>query len=223
MIAEALSGTISPSTRRAPFGNRYRPKCSLKAGRCSTLLNRLGRRLNALLTANPRYAENMDDRRSFLLVSATGLLAGAAPSRAADERAVKVIYKHELPPVSLQGRELTADAPQLSATPYSARDRDETIRAYRDAVRETIGSGGKALVDVRSPQEYSGDLIAPPGYEQEGAQRAGHIPTAASIPWAQAVRDDGTFKTADELRTLYEGKGVTADKAVTAYCRIGFF
>jgi thiosulfate/3-mercaptopyruvate sulfurtransferase len=120
-----------------------------------------------------------------------------------------------------EGRELTTDAPQVSQGSYSARDRDESIRAYRDAVRETIGTGEKALVDVRSPQEYSGELIAPPGYEQEGAQRAGHIPTAASIPWAQAVRDDGTFKTADELRSLYEGKGVTADKAVTAYCRIG--
>jgi thiosulfate/3-mercaptopyruvate sulfurtransferase len=77
------------------------------------------------------------------------------------------------------------------------------------------------LVDVRSPQEYAGDLIAPPGYEQEGAQRAGHIPTAASIPWATAVRDNGTFKSADELRELYEGKGVTPEKEVTAYCRIG--
>jgi thiosulfate/3-mercaptopyruvate sulfurtransferase len=76
-------------------------------------------------------------------------------------------------------------------------------------------------VDVRSPQEFAGDLIAPPGYEQEGAQRAGHIPTAASIPWASAVRDDGTFRDADELRALYEGKGVSADKTVTAYCRIG--
>ena len=74
---------------------------------------------------------------------------------------------------------------------------------------------------MRSPQEYAGELIAPPGYEQEGAQRAGHIPTAQSIPWAQAVRDDGTFKSADELRALYGGKGVTPDKAVTAYCRIG--
>ena len=74
---------------------------------------------------------------------------------------------------------------------------------------------------MRSPQEYSGELIAPPGYEQEGAQRAGHIPTAQSIPWAQAVRDDGTFKSADELRELYEGKGVTPGKAITAYCRIG--
>jgi thiosulfate/3-mercaptopyruvate sulfurtransferase len=120
-----------------------------------------------------------------------------------------------------EGRELTTAAPEITAAAYSAQDRDESIRAYRDAVRETIGADGKALVDVRSPQEFSGDLIAPPGYEQEGAQRAGHIPTAASIPWAQAVRDDGTFKSADELRELYGGKGVTDDKEVTAYCRIG--
>jgi thiosulfate/3-mercaptopyruvate sulfurtransferase len=120
-----------------------------------------------------------------------------------------------------ESRELTPDVPQLQAATYSARDRDESIRAYRDAVREMIGADSEALVDVRSPQEFSGDLIAPPGYEQEGAQRGGHIPTAASIPWAQAVRDDGTFKSADELRELYGGKGVTDDKAVTAYCRIG--
>jgi thiosulfate/3-mercaptopyruvate sulfurtransferase len=120
-----------------------------------------------------------------------------------------------------EDRELTTDAPSPSSAHYTAQERDETIRAYRDAVRETIGAGGKALVDVRSPQEYAGELIAPPGYEQEGAQRAGHIPTAQSIPWAQAVRDDGTFKSADELRQLYEGKGVTPDKEVTAYCRIG--
>jgi thiosulfate/3-mercaptopyruvate sulfurtransferase len=120
-----------------------------------------------------------------------------------------------------EGRDLTTDAPQIQSVTYSAQDRDESIRTYRDAVREAIGASGKALVDVRSPQEFSGDLIAPPGYEQEGAQRAGHIPTAASIPWAQAVRDDGTFKSADELRELYGGKGVTDDKSVTAYCRIG--
>jgi thiosulfate/3-mercaptopyruvate sulfurtransferase len=120
-----------------------------------------------------------------------------------------------------EGRELATDVPQVQAATYRAQERDESIRAYRDAVRETIGADGKALVDVRSPQEYSGDLIAPPGYEQEGAQRGGHIPTAASIPWAQAVRDDGTFKSADELRELYGTKGVTDDKAVTAYCRIG--
>jgi thiosulfate/3-mercaptopyruvate sulfurtransferase len=120
-----------------------------------------------------------------------------------------------------EGRELTTDAPQVTPATYSARDRDESIRAYRDAVRETIGDAGHALVDVRSPQEFAGDLIAPPGYEQEGAQRAGHIPSAASIPWATAVRDDGTFKSADELREIYGAKGVTGDKAVTAYCRIG--
>jgi thiosulfate/3-mercaptopyruvate sulfurtransferase len=120
-----------------------------------------------------------------------------------------------------EARELTTDLPQVGKAAYSARERDESIRAYRDAVRETIGDAGHALVDVRSPQEFAGDLIAPPGYEQEGAQRAGHIPSAASIPWATAVRDDGTFKSADDLREIYGAKGVTGDKAVTAYCRIG--
>jgi thiosulfate/3-mercaptopyruvate sulfurtransferase len=120
-----------------------------------------------------------------------------------------------------EGRPLTTEVPSPTPTTYTARDRDETIRARRDAVLASIGAAGEALVDVRSPQEYSGDLIAPPGYEQEGAQRGGHIPTARSIPWAQAVRDDGTFKSADELRALYEGKGVTPDRPVTAYCRIG--
>jgi thiosulfate/3-mercaptopyruvate sulfurtransferase len=118
-----------------------------------------------------------------------------------------------------EGRELTTDAPSVKPSSYSARDRDETIRARRDAVLSSLGQD--ALVDVRSPQEFAGDLVAPPGYEQEGAQRAGHIPTAKSIPWAQAVRDDGTFKSADELRELYAGKGVTPERAVTAYCRIG--
>ena len=120
-----------------------------------------------------------------------------------------------------EGRELTTEEPTVTRASYTAQDRDESIRAYRDFVREAIGASGRALVDVRSPQESAGDLVAPPGYEQEGAQRAGHIPTAASIPWAQAVRDDGTFKSPDELRSLYEGKGITADKGITAYCRIG--
>ncbi len=120
-----------------------------------------------------------------------------------------------------EDRGLTSDAPSPQQGSYQAKDRDETIRTRRDAVHEAIGAQGKALVDVRSPQEFSGELIAPPGYEQEGAQRGGHIPSAQSIPWAQAVRDDGTFKSAEELRTLYEGKGVTGDKTVTAYCRIG--
>ena len=120
-----------------------------------------------------------------------------------------------------EGRELTAETPQREQAEYSASERDESIRTYRDAVKEAIGRQTKALVDVRSPQEFAGDLIAPPGYEQEGAQRAGHIPTAASIPWASAVRDDGTFKSAEELRELYASKGITPEKEVTAYCRIG--
>jgi len=120
-----------------------------------------------------------------------------------------------------EGREFTTETPQPRQADYEANERDESIRTYRDSVRVQIGEQSKALVDVRSPQEYAGELIAPPGYEQEGAQRAGHIPTAASIPWATAVRDDGTFKSADELRELYEGKGVTPEKEVTAYCRIG--
>jgi len=120
-----------------------------------------------------------------------------------------------------EGRELVKDAPSPAPVSYVASERDESIRIYRDDVRESLGAEGRTLVDVRSPQEYSGELISPPGYEQEGAQRAGHIPTAQSIPWAQAVRDDGTFKSAEELRALYEGKGITPDKQVTAYCRIG--
>ena len=118
-------------------------------------------------------------------------------------------------------RELTTDVPSPATQTYKAQERDESIRAYRDQVRGWLGEASRALVDVRSPGEFAGDLIAPPGYEQEGAQRAGHIPTAASIPWASAVRDDGTFKSAEELKELYGGKGITPDKEVTAYCRIG--
>ncbi|MGZ4390011.1 MAG: sulfurtransferase [Gaiellaceae bacterium] len=120
-----------------------------------------------------------------------------------------------------EGRELTTDVPQPGPATYTAQDRDESIRAYRDYVRETIDAGGKNLVDVRSPQEYAGELLAPPGYEQEGASRGGHIPTAQSIPWAQAVQDDGTFKPADALRELYGAKGIVPEKETIAYCRIG--
>ena len=95
------------------------------------------------------------------------------------------------------------------------------VRAYRDQVRKWVERDEVSLVDVRSPGEYAGELIAPPGYEQEGAQRAGHIPTAVSIPWASAVNDDGTFKSADELKALYGGIGVSGDKPIIAYCRIG--
>ena len=120
-----------------------------------------------------------------------------------------------------EGRELTTEVPSPEPATYRAQERDESIRVFRDSVRESIEEDGDALVDVRSPQEFAGDLISPPGYEQEGAMRGGHIPRARSIPWAQAVQDDGTFKPVDELRELYAGKGVTEDKEVIAYCRIG--
>jgi thiosulfate/3-mercaptopyruvate sulfurtransferase len=118
-------------------------------------------------------------------------------------------------------RELSTDDVSPKSVSYTAKERDESIRAYRDYVHGSIGAAGKTLVDVRSPQEYSGELLAPPGYESEGAQRGGHIPSAQSIPWAHAVNDDGTFKSADDLSKLYGGKGVTSDKETIAYCRIG--
>ncbi|MDQ3858729.1 MAG: sulfurtransferase [Actinomycetota bacterium] len=120
-----------------------------------------------------------------------------------------------------EGREVTTDLPTREPQTYHAGERDESLRAYRDQVLEWLDVSERALVDVRSPGEYAGELISPPGYEQEGAQRAGHIPTAVSIPWASAVSDDGTFKRPEELRELYAGKGITPDKEVTAYCRIG--
>jgi thiosulfate/3-mercaptopyruvate sulfurtransferase len=119
-----------------------------------------------------------------------------------------------------EGRETSTEVPQYEATEFEADDPDEDIRAYREQVQEALDSDTK-LVDVRSPQEYSGELIAMAGYEQEGAQRSGHIPGAASIPWAQAVNDDGTFKSKDELEELYKSKGVLDGDPIIAYCRIG--
>jgi thiosulfate/3-mercaptopyruvate sulfurtransferase len=120
-----------------------------------------------------------------------------------------------------EGRSLTAEVPTVASVSYTASPRDESIRAYRHQVSEWLGAPSRGLVDVRSPGEYAGELVAPPGYEQEGAQRAGHIPTAVSIPWATAVRDDGTFKPAGDLREQYGSRGITPDKEITAYCRIG--
>jgi thiosulfate/3-mercaptopyruvate sulfurtransferase len=118
-------------------------------------------------------------------------------------------------------REITTEVPSYSQATYHAGEPKTDIRALRDQVLSHIGHSHVALVDVRSPGEYSGELLAPANLPQEGAQRGGHIPGAANIPWGQAVREDGTFKSADELRALYEGKGVTPDKEVIAYCRIG--
>jgi thiosulfate/3-mercaptopyruvate sulfurtransferase len=97
----------------------------------------------------------------------------------------------------------------------------EDIRAYRDEVLSRVGDQGRGLVDVRSPEEYRGELSAPAHLPQEAAQRRGHIPGAANIPWSTAVAEDGTFKPIDELRAIYGGKGITPDKDVIAYCRIG--
>ena len=119
-----------------------------------------------------------------------------------------------------EGRPTTSDVPRYDSATFTAQPGDESIRAKREEVLAALDSGTK-LVDVRSPQEFSGELIAMAGYEQEGAQRAGHIPGAASIPWAQAVKEDGTFKSADDLRELYGGKGVTDGNEIIAYCRIG--
>jgi thiosulfate/3-mercaptopyruvate sulfurtransferase len=118
------------------------------------------------------------------------------------------------------GLPITVDEPSHAATSYQLPERDDALRAYRDDILPRLGDEGLALVDVRSPAEYNGEIIAPPGLS-ETAQRAGRIPGAASIPWGQTVREDGTFKSPDELRGLYEAKGITPDKDVIAYCRIG--
>ena len=119
-----------------------------------------------------------------------------------------------------ENRPTTTDVPSLAPASFTAQAGDETIRAKRDEVQAALDAETK-LVDVRSPQEFSGELIAMPGYEQEGAQRSGHIPGAASVPWAQAVQQDGTFKSADDLAELYRSKGVTNGSPIIAYCRIG--
>jgi thiosulfate/3-mercaptopyruvate sulfurtransferase len=118
------------------------------------------------------------------------------------------------------GLPLTTDVPAYPPTGYALPEPDFGLRAFRDDILPRLGDPDLALVDVRSPAEFNGEIIAPPGMA-ETAQRAGHIPGAASIPWAQAVREDGTFKDRAELAALYAAKGVTPDKDVIAYCRIG--
>jgi thiosulfate/3-mercaptopyruvate sulfurtransferase len=120
-----------------------------------------------------------------------------------------------------QGLPTTTDVPSHDPTGYQLPAVDLSHRAFRQEVLDHINRSGAALVDVRSPAEYNGELLAPAALPQEGAQRAGHVPGAANIPWGQAVREDGTFKDADELRELYASKGITPDKDIIAYCRIG--
>ena len=117
------------------------------------------------------------------------------------------------------GLRTSTDVPEHQPTDIDVGEPDFSHRAFRDDVLAQIDAG--ALVDVRSPAEFNGELLAPAALPQEGAQRAGHVPGAANIPWATAVNDDGTFKSADELSELYGSKGITADKDVIAYCRIG--
>jgi thiosulfate/3-mercaptopyruvate sulfurtransferase len=121
----------------------------------------------------------------------------------------------------IENREYTKEEPIPKSSKYIAQPPDEGIRAYLPDVKRAIERAETVLVDVRSAKEFSGEITAPPEYPMEHAQRGGHIPGAQNIPWAQAVREDGTFKTADELKALYEGKGITPDKHVICYCRIG--
>lgn len=120
-----------------------------------------------------------------------------------------------------EGRELSKDVPSYSSAGYKASDRDDhTIRAFRDDVLEHI-ENNLPLVDVRSPQEYTGELLHMPGYPQEGALRGGHIPGAKSLPWAKNVTEKATFKAPEDLQALYNPMGVTPDRDIIAYCRIG--
>lgn len=119
----------------------------------------------------------------------------------------------------LDSRELVTDIPQRTPTTYSAQEQDTSIRAFRSDVLAAIGS--QNLVDVRSPDEYSGRLLAPAHLPQEQSQRPGHIPTAKNIPWSKAANDDGTFRSDDDLTALYVGAGVDLAKDTIAYCRIG--
>jgi len=120
-----------------------------------------------------------------------------------------------------EGRTMTAEVPSHPHATFRAKNPDASIRALRDHVMARVRNAATAFVDVRSPQEFTGELIAMPAYPQEGAQRGGHIPGAQNIPWGLNVRDDGTFKSPEELRQLYEARGVTPNKEVIAYCRIG--
>ncbi|MCS6860830.1 MAG: sulfurtransferase [Abditibacteriales bacterium] len=119
-----------------------------------------------------------------------------------------------------EGRELVKEVPTYPQTHYRAAFPDDNVRATKEHIFKAIVEKNVPLVDVRSPQEFTGEILAPPGL-QETAQRGGHIPGAINIPWGMAMREDNTFKSADELKALYEGRGVTPGSEVIAYCRIG--
>jgi thiosulfate/3-mercaptopyruvate sulfurtransferase len=120
-----------------------------------------------------------------------------------------------------EGRPFTREVPQFEPTQYTAKDPDGSIRAFREDVLEHLQTLDPALVDVRSNAEYTGELLHAIGYPQEGAQRAGHVKGAVNVPWGTAANEDGTFKGAAELKKLYADKGITGDRSIIAYCRIG--
>jgi thiosulfate/3-mercaptopyruvate sulfurtransferase len=122
-----------------------------------------------------------------------------------------------------EDKEISKDIPNYSKGDFNASDPDKNIRIFLNEVKQALDTRDRIkMIDVRSPKEFTGEILAPPEYPTEHAQRGGHIPGAENIPWAQAVNDkDGTFKSADELKKLYESKGITQDKEIIAYCRIG--
>jgi len=120
-----------------------------------------------------------------------------------------------------ESRPLTTATPAFAKSDYRAKSPDASVRALRDLVLERITDGKAKLIDVHSPKEYAGELLAPENLPQEGAQRGGHIPGAQNVPWATAVAEDGRFKPADELRSIYEAKGLSKGSETIAYCRIG--
>ena len=120
-----------------------------------------------------------------------------------------------------EDRPLSKDVPEYPKGNFKAAEPDKSIRVFLNYVRDSMKSSQKALIDVRSPKEFTGEILAPPEYPTEHAQRGGHIPGAFNIPWSQAVSEDGTFKSAEELKKLYESKGISPNKEVITYCRIG--
>lgn len=120
-----------------------------------------------------------------------------------------------------EDKQVTRDVPSYSRTQFRASGPKEEIRTYMDYVKKSLNQSNKVLVDVRSPAEFTGEITAPPEYPNEHAQRGGHIPGAVNVPWSLAVKEDGTFKSAEEIRNLYQSKGITPDKEVITYCRIG--
>ena len=120
-----------------------------------------------------------------------------------------------------EDRPISKDIPQYQRGNFKATEPDKSIRVFLNQVKAALDKENIAMVDVRSPKEFTGEILAPPEYPTEHAQRGGHIPRASNIPWSQAVKDDGTFKSVEDLKQLYQSKGIVPEKEIIAYCRIG--